>query len=425
MNITQAIRDQKQELMESFQNRRLIGRDVSKRVEKFLGSRLIKVVTGVRRSGKSVIIYMNMKDKKFAYMNFDDDRLIGLSSEQILPAFYEVYGKYFKYIFLDEIQNLKNWELFVNRLHRTGFNVIITGSNSRLLSKEMATHLTGRHTAIELFPFSFKEYLDSVGFSEDIQTTKGQSLLKGFLKKYTISGGFPEVVVEKEDPKNYTRELYRKIIERDIVERYNISHKKTFREIAVTLLNNPGRMVSYNKLKKQFNLGSEHTVKNYISYLEEAYLIFLLSRFSYKPVEVEKSEKKIYAIDTGFVNSFVYKFSEDHGHVYENLVAIELMRQKSSNHDIDIFYWKNVQHEEVDFVVKNGTNVKQLIQVCYNISDIKTKEIEMRVLLKAGKELRCKNMVVITEDYESEENLEWFGIKGRIKFIPLWKWLLD
>ena len=421
MKIVQLLRDQKQELIDEIKNKKLVNREAENYFKNILDSKLIKIISGVRRCGKSVFSYILLKDKNFAYMNFDDERLIYSDTNQILSSFYEIYGKDFKFIFLDEIQNLENWELFVNRLKRIGFNLFITGSNAKLLSKELATHLTGRHLTIEIFPFSFREYLKAINFKEDIQTTKGISILKHELKNYLNLGGFPEIIVEKENPKIYIRELYSKIIEKDIINRYDISYKKTFKEIAMNLISNPARGVSYNKLKKQFNLGSEHTVKNYLSYLEEAYLIFLISKFSYKPVEVEKSAKKVYVMDTGIINYSSFKFMKDYGHIYENLVAIELLRKKSFNPNLEIYYWKNIQHEEVDFVIKEGLKVKELIQVCYDINDIETKKREIKALIKASKELRCGNLIIVTDDYEKEEKIN----SKKIKYVPLWKWLLS
>ena len=421
MKLTQLLRDQKQELEEEIRNKRILEREAGMHFKDVLDSKLIKVISGARRCGKSVFAYTLLRGKNFAYMNFDDDRLSDFDTDSILSSFYEIYGKIFRFIFLDEIQNMDRWELFANRLKRAGFNLFITGSNARLLSKELATHLTGRHMTIELFPFSFREYLSVVNFKEDIKTTKGLSILKRELGNYLELGGFPEILVEKENPKIYMRELYRKIVDRDIVNRYGISYKKTFREIAMNMLSNPGRSISYNKLKNQFGLGSEHTVKNYLSYLEEAYLIFLISRFSYKPVEVEKSDKKVYAVDTGMVNNISLRFTADYGHIYENAVAIELLRKKSFNPGIEIYYWKNLQHEEVDFVVREGLKVKQLIQVCYNIDDYDTKKREVKALIKAGKELKCRNLLVITENKEEEKK-----VNGKIiVYKPLCKWLSE
>ena len=420
MKLTQILRDQKQELKEEVKNKRIIKREAEDHFKNILSSGLIKVISGVRRCGKSVFLYTLLKDKSFAYMNFDDERIIDVDTNQILSSFYEIYGKNFKFIFLDEIQNLDKWELFVNRLKRQGFNLFITGSNAKLLSKELATHLTGRHLTVELFPFSFREYLRAINFKEDVQTTKGIGLSKHEFRNYLTLSGFPEIIVEKEEPGIYIRELYRKIIERDIINRYNIAYKKTFKEIAMNLISNPGISISYNKLKKQFGLGSEHTVKNYLSYLEEAYLILLINKFSYKPIEIEKSEKKVYLIDIGFINHLSLKFAGNYGHIYENLVALDLLRQKSFNPNIEVYYWKNPQHEEVDFVVKEGLKVKQLIQVCYNLDNTDTKQREIRALLKASKEIKCNNLLIITDDKEGEETIK----NKKINYLPLWKWLM-
>ena len=421
MEFVQLLRDQKQELIELLKNKKIIKREAQEHFKDIQKSRLIKVIIGVRRCGKSVLANMLLQGRQFAYMNFDDERLPNYDTTQILSSFYEIYGKDIKIIFLDEVQNLDKWELFANRLQRLHFDVYITGSNSNLLSKELATHLTGRHIGIELFPFSFKEYLKAINFNEETESSMGKGSLKYELKNYLDNGGFPEIIVEKENPKRYLMELYGKIIERDIINRYDISYKKTFKEISMALLSNPGMYISFNRLKKQFNIKSEHTVKNYISYLEEAYLVFLLNRFSFKPVEIEKSQKKAYAIDTGMINNVSIKFSNDYGRIYENAVAIQLLRNKSLNPNLDVYYWKNEKHEEVDFVIKEGLKANQLIQVCCNIEDIKTREREIKALLKASKELKCNNLLVITEDKEGEEKVK----ENKIKFMPLWKWLLE
>jgi hypothetical protein len=362
-----------------------------------------------------------IKDSKFAYVNFDDDRLLDVDLDQLLVSIYEVYGKDFVFMLLDEIQNLSGWELFVNRLRRMGLNVFITGSNSKLLSKELATHLTGRHMTIELFPFSFREYLKSAGFAEDAGTTRGIGTLKRELGNYLEIGGFPEIVTGKENPRIYLRELYKKIVERDIINRYEISYKKTFRKLAMSIISNPARDISYNRLKNQFGLGSDHTIKNYLSYLEEAYIIFLISKFSRRPVEIEKSSKKVYVIDTGMIKNISLNFAEDYGRVYENAVAIELFRQKSFDSLLEVYYWKNQQQKEVDFVVRRGLKIEQLIQVCYRMSDQKIREREISSLAEAGRELNCSSLLVITEDEDSEEAAG----ESTIKYVPLWKWLLN
>ena len=417
MALAEVLKDQLQELKKGLQEIALIPREAEKTLNP--SSKLIQVVSGVRRCGKSVLVYKLLTEKKFAYVNFDDDRLIDIEPNDILSGIYQVYGEDCKTLFLDEIQNLEKWELFVNRLHRTGFKLFITGSNSKLLAKEMATHLTGRHLTLELFPFSFKEYLSAKKVEQDQGTTKGRSIIQKHMKEYIKDGGFPEIVINGEESQIYLRELYTKIIERDIVSRYNIAYKKTIKEIAGSIISNPSRLVSIGKIRRQFGLGSDHTVKNYLSYLEEAYLIFFVNKFSFKPIEIEKSEKKVYIIDTGLSTAISLQHNADYGRMYENIVALELLRNRK-----EIYYWKNPQQEEVDFVIRESRKIMQLIQVCYNPSDSITEQREVRSLLKASQALHCKNLTLITEEKDQEKTIEWFGIKRKVKYVPLWKWLL-
>ncbi len=419
MECKRILKDQKAELEEMMKDKKIVEREAQTNFKYIISSKLIKITAGVRRCGKSVFTY-NILKNKFGYVNFDDERLININPEEVLSTLIEIYGEDLKTIFFDEIQNLENWELFVNRLKRQGYNIFITGSNSKLLNKELATHLTGRHLSMEIYPFSFREYLTAINFDKDLETTKGHALLKHELENYVFNGGFPEIIVEKENPKIYLRELYRKIVDRDIISRHNIAYRKTFKEISLSLLSNPGRTVSYNKLKKQFNLGSEHTTKNYLSYLEEAYLLLPLSKFSYKPKEIEKSEKKVYVIDSGIVNHVSIRTNIDFGFLLENVVAIELFRKKSFNPDLSLYYFRDYQQREVDFVLKKGLKIKQLIQVCYSLEDYNTKEREIKSLLKASKELKCNNLLIISWDEEDE-----IKEKGKnIKVVPLWKWLV-
>lgn len=425
MDLKQVILDQRQELFETMAHKKLITREFHADFNTFASSKLVKVVSGIRRSGKSVFLYQFLKDHDFAYLNFDDDRLGDIKPDDILKAFYSIYGKDIKTIFFDEIQNLPHWELFVNRLKRTGFNLFLTGSNAKLLSRELATHLTGRHLAMEMYPFSFREFLTARQIEIDPHTTKGKSLIKHELDHFIREGGFPEVVAEQENYKIYLKALYRQILESDILTRRKIAYKKAFKEVSASLMANSGNPVTYNKTKKQFNFKSEHTVKNYIEYLNEAYLFITVNRFSAKPVDIEKSPKKIYAIDTGFVNSLAMTFSQNSGMLYENIVAIELKRHRSRDESMDIYYYKNPRNYEVDFVIKGPLAFRQLIQVCFNPGDPHTKERETRALLHAAGELGCDNLLVITADYEAVETVDWFNKKGEITFIPLWKWLLN
>jgi predicted AAA+ superfamily ATPase len=425
MDLKQIIEDQKEELFELMKDKKLITREFQPEFKAFDSSKLVKVVTGIRRAGKSVFLYQFLKDRPFAYLNFDDDRLGDIQPDDILKVFYDMYGKNFNTIFFDEIQNLPRWELFINRLKRSGFNVFITGSNAKLLSTELATHLTGRHLAMEIYPFSFREYLAARDLDINDKTTKGKSLIKHELDSFIQEGAFPEVVVEQENYKLYLKALYRQILESDILTRRKISYRKAFKEVAASLVSNSGNLVTYNKIKKQFNFKSEHTVKNYISHLHEAYLIIPVSKFSFKPVEIEKSPKKIYTIDTGLINAISAKFSANTGRLYETVTAIELKRKQSLDDSIEIYYYKNPQNYEVDFVIKKDLKVEQLIQVSYNLEDADTKNREIRALLYASKDLDCSEFLIITGDYEGIEEVEWFNMKAKIRFLHLWKWLLE
>ncbi|MBM3233749.1 ATP-binding protein [Candidatus Pacearchaeota archaeon] len=386
---------------------------------KKLEAPLIKVIIGPRRAGKSffALHFLNKKGN-FGYVNFDDEKLVGVKDYDIIVEAMNTVYKNPEFVLFDEIQNLPKWELFLNRLHRRNLNLIVTGSNSKLLSKELATHLTGRYFLITIFPFSFKEYLEI----EKKELTSHQ--IKEKLYNYIIYGGYPEPLIRKMDYKDYLTILFNSIVYKDIVKRYKIRFPQRIENLAFYLMSNIANEYSYNNLSKMTKINSVHTTKKYFGYLEEAFIFFSLSKFSYKVKEQITSNKKIYCIDNGFIHANAFKSSPDFGRLYENAVAIELKRRELDN-DIRIYYWKNPQQEEVDFVIKQGLKVKQLIQVCFNVNDLKTKDREIRALIKAGKELKCNNLLIITEDIEKEEKAEWFGDKATIRFIPLWKWLLE
>lgn len=386
---------------------------------KKLSNSLIKVIIGPRRAGKSFFaLHFLKKYGNFGYVNFDDEKIIEAEDyDAIVEAMNSIYGNP-EYVLFDEIQNLPKWELFANRLQRKGMNLIITGSNSHLLSKELATHLTGRHLLINILPFSFKEYLKI----KKEQLTSHQ--IKEELEKFLIKGGYPEILIKNLDYRDYLSTLFSSIVYKDIVKRYSIRSPGGIDNLASYLLSNIAKEYSYTNLSKMTKIKSVHTLQKYLNYLEEAFIFFSLSKFSYKVKEQITSNKKIYCIDNGFINAKGFNFSQNLGRLYENLVAIELKKQEIDG-KINLYYWKNPQQEEVDFVVKEGIKIKQLIQVCYNLENNDTKSREIRALLKAGKELKCKNLVIITSDKKGEEDVVWFGIKGKIKFVPLWKWLLS
>lgn len=406
---------QKRELEKRLEEK-YVPRDVSL---KGIDSDLIKVITGPRRAGKSFYAVHTLKMKgSFGYANFDDEKLVEVKDyEGIMSAIDSIYDNP-EHVLFDEIQNLPKWELFVNRLQRQGYNLIITGSNSNLLSRELSTHLTGRHLVVNVFPFSFKESLRL----ENRELTENE--IRGKLAHYLSYGGYPEPMVKGIEYKDYLSTLFNSVVYKDIIKRYRIRAVQGMEDLASYFITNTAREFSHNSLTRITKCRSIHTVEKYLGHLEESFLLFRVNRFSYKLKEQMSSNKKIYCIDNGFIYSKAFKLSPDMGRLCENVVAIELKKRELSG-DAKIYYWKNPQQEEVDFVVKKGVKIEKLIQVCYETGDSKTCDREVRALLKAGRELKCNNLEIITWDAEKEEERKWFGIKKKIKYTPLWKWLLE
>lgn len=390
---------------------------------KFLDTNLIKVIMGSRRVGKSVFSMLFLKDKEFAYLNFDDENILKIKNyDEIVKAIFEVYPSV-KLILFDEIQNLKNWELFVNKLQRRGFNLILTGSNANLLNKELSTSLTGRYIPIEIFPFSFKEFLQVKGFKINVAEI-GLPEIKGKILNYTNeylkSGGFPEVVVHNLEPNTYLATLFDSILLRDVVKRYKVKFTQKIYDLAVYLVANFSSEFSYTKLRNILGFRSTNTVEKYLKYLEESYLVFSLNRFSYKIKEQIKTPRKIYTLDNGFIAAKSFQFSSNIGRLMENLVFVEILR-RGYKLNKDVFYYKSDNICEVDFVLRKGLKIEKLVQVCYDLCVGSVKDRELKGLIKAADELNCDDLIVIDWDYDTRENF-----KGKqIIFIPLWKWLLE
>jgi predicted AAA+ superfamily ATPase len=408
---------QKREL-EEFSQKKYVPRDIEL---KELNKDIIKVIIGPRRAGKSFFaIHELKKAANLGYVNFDDENLVGVTNyNDIIETINSLYHNP-KLLFLDEIQNLPKWELFVNRLQRQGYNLVITGSNSNLLSSELATHLTGRHISTIVFPFSFKEYLNYFGDKGEFTTSE----MKTKLYDYLHNGGYPEPLVKGLDYNDYLKTLHDAILFKDIVKRHNIRSIKPMGDLSRFLISNSSNFVSYRNLARLTDLKSVGTIVKYLGHFVEAFLFFELSAFSIKYKEQVKSNKKIYTIDNGFIFSKGFSFSGNIGVLYENLVAVELKRRELEG-ELEFYYYKNPQGYEIDFVVKKGIEITGLIQVCYRVDNEKTKTREIRSLLHGCKDLKCDHLIVITGDYENEETVEWFGIKGKVRFIPLWKWLLN
>ncbi len=379
---------------------------------------LIKVIVGPRRAGKSVFALQMLKGLNFAYLNFDDERLLTVRDyDEIFKALREVYGET-PYLLLDEVQNLEAWELWVNRLQRRGFKIVLTGSNSRLLSRELASHLTGRYQTFNLYPFSFREYLKAKNFdfypSQYSRETLG--ILLNHFHHYLEIGGYPEVVLGKVDPRSYLRTLIESVLFKDIVRRYNLRFAKKLSDLALYLLSNAGGRFSFTKLKNILSFRSVHTVENYVKYLEEAFVIFLIERFSPKLKERLKSPRKAYAYDTGAITTFKSRVTTDYGILMENTVALEFLRQGK-----EFCYFQTKEGKEVDFIVKEHLNSYRLIQVCYDLSDENTRKREFSALAKASRELGIKDLLVFS--WDEEEKASYKGLQ--IQIYPLWKWLFE
>ena len=380
---------------------------------------LIKVIIGPRRCGKSFLaMHLLEQFGSRGYLNFDDERLVGVDDyDRLVAAVNTVYGRP-RHLLLDEIQNLPQWELFANRLQRQGFRLILTGSNAHLLSGELATHLTGRHLPVVLFPFSFAEALSVVP-----ATRTGPELAEE-LHHYAADGGYPEPLLRDMDRGYYLRTLWDSVLYKDIVRRRRIRSVAGIEDLAGYLLANVSREYSLNRLTSVTRCKSVHTVAKYIEYLEEAFLFFSLSRFSFKAREQATANRKIYCIDNGMITARGVLFSPDTGRLVENLVAVAL-RKRALDGTCELFFWKDAQQREVDFVIKEGRRVTQLIQVCWDLTAASTREREIRDLLRAGAALSCERLLVLTADTDSEEEVEWYGRKGRIRLLPVWRWLSD
>jgi predicted AAA+ superfamily ATPase len=413
--IKRAIVDKEEDLKGKMKSEKIIEREL--KIDR-ISTDAATIITGVRRCGKSILAFLLTLNKQAAYVNFEDERLQVEAKDLnlILEAIASLKGEV-EFIVFDEIQYINGWERFVSRLLPTR-KIIITGSNARLLSKEFATYLSGRHIDYELFPFSFREYLKFNNFTPNVYLTRDISKTRELLKEYVKTGGFP---LTFKLGRNFLVENYKDIVEKDVIQRYKVKYEKVLKELAKYYISTIAREISFNKLKNILNVKSVQTIKNYSEFLSNAYLIFFLGKYSPKLKLQIISPKKVYCIDNGFVETMSFKASEDFGRLMENLVAVELMRRRSYWFKRqEIYYWKDYQQNEVDFLVKEEEEVKQLIQVTYasNKDEIETREI--KGLLKASELLNCKNLLIITWDYEDETIVE----NKKIVFKPLWKWLL-
>ena len=386
-----------------------------------LKSKLAQVVIGVRRSGKSTLCFNALRKAgvHYAYANFDDERLEDLETkdlDNVLQTLYKIYGQ-FDYLFLDEIQNIDGWPLFVNRLLRQRIHILITGSNAKLLSTELATHLTGRHHKIELFPFSFKDWCSIKGVDHTRLTTKNKGLLSKAYDEYFRQGGFPELISGEENPKEYISTLIDNIISQDIKKRYKIRNIDALKRLTHHILNETPTLIVKDTLQNIIGIKSERTLGNYLMYLNQTYLISTISKYSSRSRERARNEKS-YAIDVAFMDKRENAFSgENLGWRLETIVYLELLRRKAGTEN-DIYYYQG-RSAETDFVVCDGNKTLAVYQVSYDISNEKTRKREIKGCIAGAKATKCDNILLIT-DHESDI-IEEDGYT--IQVVPIWEWL--
>lgn len=418
--IEQVLTEQRQEL-QALQDVDFCSRREEDEID--LDSRLAQVVIGVRRSGKSTLCYNALKSKNvnFAYVNFDDERFEDMQTSDlntVLEVLYKIYGD-FEYLFLDEIQNIEGWHLFVNRLLRQRMHIIVTGSNAKLLSGELATHLTGRNNQIELFPFSFADWCYCKGVDVKLLTTNAEAARRAAFDEYLRQGGFPELLWEKHSNR-YVGKLVNAILKRDIEQRHKIKYTEAFERLTNHLMNVAPVSVVASSLARIVDLKSNHTVDNYVGFLKEAYLMLGLKKFSVKSSQRVRAEK-VYPIDVALMDGRQDAFAaENLGWRLETIVYVELLRRNRPI-DRDIYYFANASGYEADFVVCRGNRVEEIYQVSYDISNEKTRQRELRGLLAASAETHCDNLYLIT-DFQRED----VSLKGKqIHIVPAYEWLLD
>lgn len=367
-----------------------------------LQSPLIKLITGPRRVGKSVFALLILQGKNFAYLNFDDNRLLEKWDEDLaMSALDDVYPDY-DFMLLDEIQNLPNWDLWVSKLYRRGKNLIITGSNANMLSSEMATVLTGRYLQIEMLPFSLNETMRWKNISPVREEQSSQAIM--LADDYMRNGGYPETIPARSITKSYLSTLFDSILLKDVAKRHSVRNTTDLYNLATYLLSNFCNPISANELAGELGLSSVATTKKFCDYLSEPYLFFYLPRFNNKLKLMSKAPKKVYVVDNGFVQSTAFNLSENLGRLLENQVFVELLRRGYIPGQT-LFYYRTRNDKEIDFVIRKGIKLEQLIQVCYDMTSEKTRKRELNALVEAAEELHCDNLLVITNS--QQEKIVW------------------
>ena len=379
-----------------------------------LSSSLIKLITGPRRVGKSTQALLVLRDENFAYLNFDHYSLLDAwDANLVMRMLDDVYPGY-EYILLDEVQNLDGWDLWVSELYRLGKNLVITGSNARMLSSEMATVLTGKYLQLEMLPFSLEEFFDwnklDLHFLNPEDKTNSLVLADDYLR----NGGYPEVVASRQLTRSYLDTLFDSIVWKDVAKRHNVRNVTDLNNLAMYLVSNFCNPVSANDLTTELGFSSVNTTRKYMDYLHEPYLFYYLSRYNNKLKLMKKAPRKVYVVDNGFVTSKAFSLSDNLGRLLENQVFIELVRR---GYDVErtMFYYRSRNDKEVDFVLRKEAHIERLVQVCYDMSNPKTEKREVDSIVECAGELKCSNLVIVTDN--DKRTIEKDGYK--IDVVPI------
>lgn len=383
-----------------------------------LSNPMIKLITGPRRVGKSTYALLMLQGRNFAYLNFDDNLLLSAWDEElVMRTLDEVYAGY-EYLLLDEVQNLKDWDVWVSKLYRRGKNLVITGSNAKMLSSEMATVLTGRYLQVEMLPFSLSETMEWKGVSTGGDENARQTEMTVIADDYLRNGGYPETIDMRNITRSYLSTLFDSIIWKDVAKRHNIRNITDLNNLALYLLSNFCNPLSANDIAREISMTSVTTTRKFMDYLHEPYLFYYLPRFNNKLKLMKKAASKVYVIDNGFVAAKAFNLSENLGRLLENEVFVELLRM-GYKVETTLFYYRSRNDREVDFVTRQGTRIERLIQVCYDMSSPKTEKREVDSLIECARELKCNNLMVITNNDEREILKDGYNIKvvPFVKFV--------
>lgn len=386
----------------------------SQDTEILLRNHLIKLITGPRRVGKSTQALLMLRNKNFAYLNFDSQQLLdNWDANLVMRTLDDVYPGY-EYLLLDEVQNLPDWDLWVSELYRMGKNMVITGSNAKMLSSEMATVLTGKYLQVEMLPFSLEEFFDWNKLELHGLREENKTDASVLIDDYLRNGGYPEVVASRQLTRSYLDTLFDSIVWKDVAKRHNVRNITDLNDLALYLVSNFCNPLSANELTEELGFSSVNTTKKYLDYLHEPYLFYYLPRYNNKLKLMKKAPRKVYVVDNGFVEAKAFSLSDNLGRLLENQVFVELIR-RGYNTDKTIFYYRSRNDKEVDFVLRNGPNITRLVQVCYDLGSPKTEKREVDALLECAGELNCDNLLIVTN--AEQRTIEKNGY--RIDVVPI------